>query len=336
MNFSVGYQFFDDDRLVSAVLENKSRINEVYFAFGDIPNGRNTKIFSNMSEKESRQLQLSHLKTLSDNGIRLNFLLNANCYGEQALARDFYEKIGDTLDFLASAAAVDSVTTTSPIIAKFIKQNFENIKTRASVNMEIGTVEGLDYLAEWFDGFYLKREYNHDIDKLRAARKWCDENGKQLFGLANSGCLNYCSAHAFHDNLVAHEAEIAQKDNAYQFEGQCWQYLKQDAKREEWLRLTNFIRPEDTALYDGLYDLLKLATRVSKNPLKIIRAYSCGGYSGNLPELLEPNHAGLFYPQIIENKKLPENFASKLLECDKNCAECGFCKAAQRQATITF
>ena len=62
MNFSVGYQFFDDDRLVSAVLENKSRINEVYFAFGNIPNGRNTKIFSNMSEKESRQLQLSHLK----------------------------------------------------------------------------------------------------------------------------------------------------------------------------------------------------------------------------------------------------------------------------------
>ena len=45
-----------------------------------------------------------------------------------------------------------SVTTTSPLIAKFIKNNFEELEVRASVNMEIGTVQGLDYLAEYFDG----------------------------------------------------------------------------------------------------------------------------------------------------------------------------------------
>ena len=37
----------------------------------------------------------------------------------------------------------------------------------------------------------------------------CDAEGKELYMLANSGCLNNCSAHVFHDNLVAHEAQIA-------------------------------------------------------------------------------------------------------------------------------
>ena len=53
---------------------------------------------------------------------------------------------------------------------------------------------------------------------------------------------------------------------------------------------------------------MKLATRVSKNPVGIVRAYCSGSYSGNIPDLLEPNHAGLFYPQIIENKKIPNLF----------------------------
>ena len=49
---------------------------------------------------------------------------------------------------------------------------------------------------------------------------------KKLFMLANSGCLNFCSAHNFHDNLVAHEADISKMDNAYNFSGICHEYLK--------------------------------------------------------------------------------------------------------------
>ena len=33
----------------------------------------------------------------------------------------------------------------------------------------------------------------------------------------NSGCLNNCSVHVFHDNLVSHESEIAAMDNRCAF-----------------------------------------------------------------------------------------------------------------------
>ena len=335
MNFSVGYQFFQDDSLIAAILKRHEKIKEVYFSWGNIPNGRNTDACFYSSETLDYKLkQIEQLKKMKENGINLNLLLNGNCYGKYAQSRAFFNKIGDTIDFLKNKAGVDSVTTTSPLIAKFIKQNFDDIEVRASVNMEIGTSEGMDYIADWFDSFYLKREYNRDINKIKNAKKWCDENGKKLFGLANSGCLNFCSTHVFHDNLVAHESEIAEMDNAYQFEGQCWQYLKKEDKKSEWLRITNFIRPEEVALYEGYFDGLKLATRVSKFPLKIISAYCDGSYSGNLPEILEPNHAGLFYPKVIENKKIPDSFAETVLNCSKNCEDCGYCREVQKNATV--
>lgn len=337
MKFSVGYQFIENNALIEAILKHRNSIGEVYFSWGDIPNGRNTEELSQFSEPmELKMRQLSELKLLKDNGIRLNLLLNGNCYGKYAQARVFFNKLGDTIEFLNKNLSVDSITTTSPLIAKFAKQNFDHTEVRASVNMEIGTTEGMDYISDLFDSFYLKREYNRDYKKIKLAREWCDEHQKGLYGLANSGCLNFCSAHTFHDNLVSHESEIAEMDNAYQFEGQCWQYLKNENKRTNWLKITNFIRPEDVNKYEGLFDGIKLATRVSKNPIKIINAYCSGTYSGNLPDILEPNHAGLFYSQIIENKNIPNGFADTVMNCDKNCKDCGYCNEIQKNATVVL
>ena len=91
--------------------------------------------------------------------------------------------------------------------------------------MEIGSTEGISYVSNLFDSFYVKRELNRNLNELSRLRKWCDSNGKQMYILANSGCLNNCSAHIFHDNLVAHEAEISAMDNGYQFNGICWEFL---------------------------------------------------------------------------------------------------------------
>ena len=120
--------------------------------------------------------------------------------------------------------------------------------------------------------FYLKREYNRDLKKIKAAKLWCDKNGKKLYGLANSGCLNFCSSHIFHDNLVAHENEISEMDNAYQYGGQCWDYLKREEKRENWIRLTNFIRPEDIKLYEE-YLIFEIRDKnsISRESLESIR-----------------------------------------------------------------
>lgn len=336
MKFSVGYQLRADDNELSAIKECKEKISEIYFSWEDLPNGRNTLSSLSMNKYLAREKQESDLKDLSQYGFKYNLLLNGNCYGKDAQSRAFFIKIGDTVEYLLSKYPLKSVTTTSLLIAKFLKQNFEEIEVRASVNMGVDGSIGMDYIADYFDSFYLKREYNRDINKLKSARAFCDKEGKKLYGLANSGCLNFCSAHTFHDNLVAHESEISGMDNAYEFEGQCHIYLKNEAKRDKWLRISNFIRPEDIALYEPFFDGVKLATRTNSNPAKVISAYCKGSFLGAVTDLLEPNHSGSFYPQIIENKKISDSFAKTVLSCNKDCESCTYCKEVQQKATITL
>ena len=335
MLYSVGYQLKNDGSFVEAVCIRKEHIGEIYFSWEDFPNGRGNELSkTTLAPSEARIKKESELKIFKDLGIRLNLLMNGNCYGRYAQSRSFFYKLGSTVDYISEKFGLGSVTTTSPLIAKFLKQNYPDIEVRASVNMEIGTTDGMDYLAELFDSYYLAREYNRDINRIKEIRDWCNQNGKRLYGIANSGCLKSCSSHTFHDNLVSHEREISEMDNAYQFEGQCYTYLKSAVKREAWLRITTFIRPEDVQLYEGLFDGLKLATRVSRNPRKIIDAYARGLYRGCLAELLEPDHSALFYPTVIENSRLPAGFGEKVLNCDKKCSGCGYCKTALTDASV--
>ncbi len=300
MKFMPGYQIMPDDAFVDEIIKNKEHIHEVYFAWGDIANGRNNQLVKmGFMPHEAQNKQIADLNRLSKNGIKLNLLLNGNCYGKDSQSRAFFNKIGDTMDYIQSEFGLNSITTTSPLIAKFAKNNFEDIEVRASVNIKIGTIEGMDYIGEYFDGYYMQREYNRDFDKIKELKLWCDENGKKLYILANSGCLNNCSAQVFHDNLVAHETEISAMDNAYGFTGMCHEYLKKPQHHKALIENTNFIRPEDMHLYDDYFVAAKLATRVSKNPINILKSYINERYSGNILEILEPAHS--IYPYVLEN-----------------------------------
>jgi len=300
MKFSVGYQLFENDKFTSSIIDFKEYVSEVYFSWGDFPNGRNNQIkHMGLLPWVAQNKQMEDLKRLSDSGIKLNLLFNANCYGSNSQSREFFSKIGDTIDYIKENYGLSSITTTSPLIAKFVKNNFVNLHIRASVNMEIGSIEGMKYIAEYFDGYYMKREFNRDFDKIKELHSWCEDNGKELYLLANSGCLNNCSVHNFHDNLVAHESEIAKIDNAYNFQGICREYLKKEENYEALILNTNFVRPEDVYRYEPYFKAAKLATRVNPNPIRILESYIRGTYSGNILELLEPAHN--IYPYILEN-----------------------------------
>ena len=299
MKYMVGLNS-TDRRLLETIIEHKDKIHEVYFSWGDLPNGRTSQLeHRDYTPWEMQDLQRNALQNLSEAQIPLNLLFNANCYGRDSQSRAFFHRIGTIIDYVLNNYGLQSVTTTSPLIAKFIKQNFDNLEVRASVNMEIGTIQGMEYLAAYFDSYYMKRELNRDFDAIRPLHSWCAANGKKLYLLANSGCLNHCSAHSFHDNLVAHEAEIARMDNAYDFHGICKEYLKSEAHYQSLIDNTNFIRPEDMHLYEPYFEAAKVATRIHKNPAMVLRSYLRGKYSGNILELLEPSHN--IYPYVIEN-----------------------------------
>jgi len=299
LKFSVGLQYLNRP-FIDCIKENKNHIYEVYFSWADFPNGRSNQLMNdNYTSWEMLDIQRSVLKEISECGIDLNLLFNANCYGAESLSNSFYNKIGETVDYINQNYRLKSITTTSPLIAEFIKSNFENLKTRASVNMEIGSIPGMEYVSKYFDGYYMKRELNRDFESIKILSGWCKENGKELYMLANSGCLNYCSAHTFHDNLVAHESEISKMDNAYEFKGMCHEYLRNPEHHKALIENTYFIRPEDIHKYEKYFEAAKLATRVNKNPCNVLKSYINEKYSGNILEILEPAHS--IYPYVLEN-----------------------------------
>ena len=335
MRFSIGWNPQHTESLLRSVLNHRDQTAEVYFSLPGMPSGRG--IMSRMdgqSGDEAENDLFRGLSVLYEKGIALNLLINGNCFGKDTLSRSFYQQIGDTVDTLLSDYGLKTVTTTSPLVAKFLKRNFPNLDCRASVNMEIGTPEGMDYLADYFDSFYLKREYNRDLNRIKKMKKWADDHGKKLYALANSGCLNFCSARTFHDNLVAHEHEIREQDNAFDFHGICKLWLKHAEKRDLFLQVSNFIRPEDIGLYEEWFDGMKLATRMHHNPSAVAEAYFCGQWRGNLLDLLEPDHAELFYPVILDNRKMPEDFGRFVLNCPHDCGRCNTCREVFDQIQV--
>ena len=179
MIFSVGLKNGDFDFL-RCITENKEYIREVYFSWGDFPNGRSNQLMSDeYTVWEAQDIQRQMLAVLSENNIPLNILFNANCYGKDSMSFSFFDKIGKTVEYIERTYGKLSVTTTSPIIAKFIKNNFGHCEVRASVNMEIGTVQGMEYILDYFDGFYMKRELNRDFEKIEELSAFCKERGKK-------------------------------------------------------------------------------------------------------------------------------------------------------------
>ena len=337
MKFIVGYPIKENSGFINDLIKYRDNVKEVYFSWGDMPNGRSTLSNSDSSTPfETLTRQVNDLKKLSSNGIKFNMLFNANCYGKDSQSREFFYQIGNLIDYVKNEFSLNSITTSSLLIAKFVKENFDDIDVRASVNMEIGSIDGLTYVKDLFDSFYVKRELNRNLPSLLKIRQWCNDNGKEMYLLANSGCLNNCSAHTFHDNLVAHESEISKMDNGYQFNGICWEHLKTPNGKENWLSRTNFIRPEDTYLYEGLTPAIKLATRVNSSPTRVLEGYINKGYRGSIMEILEPNHSGIFYPSYAENANFPSDFANHVLNCNKDCENCNYCKNTLKNSLVTL
>ncbi len=338
MKFSVGYQYLDneDESFADLVRDFIDCIEEVYFSWQDQRGARSPAASaSGLTEWESATILEKELLQLKNMGVKLNLLFNANCYGRKSLSRDLISNVCSTVSYLDEKAGLNTVTTTSPIIAEVIKKNFPHIEIRASVNMRIGTIQGLEYIKDLFDGFCMQREYNRNLDRLEKVSEWCAANGKKLCLLANSGCLNFCSAQTFHDNIVAHLKEINEVKNLDNYNPILCQ--RHYSKKSNWvsiLKNSSWIRPEDARSYDGKVSLLKLATRTHENPRKVMQAYATGKFFGNLLDLTEPGHGMLFKGYILDNTLFPKNWFDMMAGCKNECSQCKYCESVLARALI--
>lgn len=331
IKFAVGYQLHEEEqRPFSQIVDTyKQHISEVYFSWLDQQSGRSSLTNNRGLIKWDGQAELEQdLKLFREMGIKLDLLFNSNCYGGKAISQYLSNVVCSTIEHIINVAGgLEIVTTTSPAIARFVKDNFPDIEVRASVNMRIGSIKGMQYLADVFDSFYVQREHNRDLQKIRDLKEWADDNGKKLLMLANSGCLIHCSAQTFHDNLVAHEQEIRETINVDGFSPYaCWNYYK---NQENWVSLlqNTWVRPEDLHNYEDLIPVVKLATRMHSEPAKVINAYVNRKFYGNLLDLCEPGFAPALDPWIIDNRSFPDNWFTVTSSCDHECTKCSYCSS---------
>lgn len=329
MVFAVGYQLAGpDERPFSDLIARyREHVGEVYFPWGDLPSGRAPLTRRRGYVDWSGQARLEEdLIRLREMGLRLDLLFNANCYGGEAVSQSLQNQVISILDYLGDlVGGVETVTTTSPAIAWVIKQEFPQVEVRASVNMRIGTVQGMEYVAHLFDGYYVQRDNQRNLKYLAGLKQWADAAGKRLYLLANSGCLAFCSGQSFHDNLVAHETQI---DEAIKIEGfrphTCWNYL---ADPDHWPAVlqSTWLRPEDLHHYEGFFPLIKLATRMHACPEAVLSAYSRRQWPGNLLDLFEPGYGPAFAPYLVDNEAFPADWFTVTSTCDRHCHRCGYC-----------
>jgi hypothetical protein len=315
---------------VELVLEYRDAVAEVYFPWPGLPSGRASLGRQHGYADWSAQEQLlEHLRAFAEQGIGLDLLLNANCYGGRAVSRHLEREVCSILEYLEQKQTpVRTVTTASPFIARTIKTHFPAVDVRASVNMRLATAEAMSYVMDLFDSFYLCRDVQRRLETVREVAAWCRVHGKGLCLLANSGCLRACPGQTFHDNLVAHDQEVDETVNVEGWNPHvCWRWLREPPRRAAVLQAT-WIRPEDLAHYPlDEIRAVKLATRMHANPRLVLHAYSRGRHNGNLLDLLEPGFAPLFAPDILDNARFPAGWFDRTSTCDGRCLACGFCQA---------
>lgn len=300
---AVGYQYIPGGENFASVALSFPEVREVYFPWPEEPSGR-PRLGHNDEEDVDQLAEAlqAELRALRAGGVRLDLLLNANCYGSQAMSVALEIHVREILDTLADwGCRPEIVTTASPFVARTVRKFAPEIELRASVNMRLGTVQALAYLEPFFDSFYLQRDVQRNLDNVRRAHDWCAAHGKKLGILANSGCLRNCPWQTFHDNLIAHSAAAERRANVFWNPHLCWTLYKDPANFPEILKAT-WIRPEDLDRYEGLVDFVKLATRQHAAPRLVIGAYARRSFDGNLLDLLEPGFSPAFNPVFLENK----------------------------------
>ena len=202
--------------------------------------------------------------------------------------------------------------------------------------MRIGTIQAMRLVADLFDSFCAQRDLQRNIAHMKELRAWADKEGKELVILANSGCLANCPGQIFHDNMVAHEPEVARTVNIENWLPYvCWRAYKD---KTNWVNIlqSTWIRPEDLRLYEPYAHIFKLATRMHGHPRMVVDAYTRGRFRGNLMDLTEPGFSSALEPHVILNENFPADWAERTSTCDRRCHACGYCESALRKVLVNI
>ena len=160
-----------------------SRIKEVFFAWPGVTASRPMAPWTD----GRRELIYADLAWCRENGIELDAIFNANCYGDIAISTELADHVTKMLGEMdAKGLLPEHLTTTSPFIATVVRRRFPSMKLRISVNVYAENSISLSYVTDLFDSFYAGIDRHRRIDYLRMMSGWARKRGKSLCIYANS------------------------------------------------------------------------------------------------------------------------------------------------------
>lgn len=314
--------WFDNAPFRPICEKHVDRIKEVFFAWPGVKASRPMAEWTD----ERKALLRDDLSWCRANGIELDTIFNANCYGDIAISEELADHVSEKLDEMGEAGLFPGhLTTTSPFIATIVRRRYPSVKIRLSVNMYIEGVQALSYIEELFDSFYVGIDWHRNIAHVEEMHDWALSHGKELCIYANSGCLKDCPFRQFHNNLHGHN-RMGQSAAGEKFSFSTFRCRTnyERGNYADFLR-GNWLRPEELPEYEKFASVVKLATRRHPDPERIIRAYATYSYDGDLTKITDPFFD---FPVRIDNAALGRSALwPETRNCPHvhDCRRCGKC-----------
>ena len=230
-------------------------------------------------------------------------------------AEEYAPRVLDTLKQLHDDFGVSSVTVTNPTLAQLIKQALPEFSVAASILMGISTPLQALMIRDYVDAITVDNRLVRDLAGLRRLRQAFPGEIRMI---VNEACLPGCPYRTQHFYEMGYGDFFPQS--------LCRAMLDE----QPWLRLTGaWILPRHLAYYDGLYDSLKLAGRVTLRDrtkyLTVLNAYI-------RREPILPSDIGGGPASVLANIDMPDELFETILHCDKNCHVCSACRDYYEQA----
>jgi hypothetical protein len=213
------------------------------------------------------------------------------------------------LQQLSDAFGVQSVTVTSLELARVIKESLPDFVVAASVLMGVASPLQALVVRDYVDVVAPDTSLVRDLAGLERLRLAFP---KEIRLLVNEACIPRCPYRIQHFYEMGYGETFPLS--------LCQQMLEE----RPWLRLTGaWLLPRHLKHYDGLYDTLKLAGRVTLRDadryLTVLDAYV-----HRKPIL--PSEIGGGPASPLEAFDISDEWFEYVLRCDKRCATCTICR----------
>ncbi len=215
----------------------------------------------------------------------------------------------EALKRLIGEYGLAGATVTNLTLAARIREAIPDLPLAASCLMQIALPSQVAMIAGVIDTIVPDIRIVRDLPALKTLKR---AFSGRIRLMVNESCLPGCPFRVqhFHEmgNGFPHPLSL------------CSETLE----RYPWLRLTTgWILPQHMHLYQGTYDELKLAGRVTLRDPRRFRLV-LDAYVRRRP--LSPGDIGGGPASVLDRIEISESFFAKTLTCGRNCHECSLCR----------